>query len=248
LGFFGTLKKSGAKFLERMPGYWERVQRPLIKMQQKAKISEAKLKHDVATEVARGKWQRHTTRGTDTIESRFAHRRWSDNAHASVERETVARLARQQLSTHRAQCRHVDCRVCDGFFRSIFCAAEPRPIIGGLLALVPEQNHAKALRIARRVALFVPHWAIATALAMLTVGSLYFSQRGALWFWRGPHSGLIAALLEAVPYLGPLLSSVPAFLLAFGAGGWTPLWVAVIYLAIQELENNVISPIIMAAD
>ena len=33
---------------------------------------------------------------------------------------------------------------------------------------------------------------------------------------------------------------------AVGEGGMTPLWVVLAYLAVQALENNVISPLIMA--
>jgi predicted PurR-regulated permease PerM len=58
--------------------------------------------------------------------------------------------------------------------------------------------------------------------------------------------GLIAGIFEAVPYLGPILSAAPALLLALGKGGMTPVWVLVIYAAIQALENNVILTIIFA--
>jgi len=58
--------------------------------------------------------------------------------------------------------------------------------------------------------------------------------------------GLIAGIFESVPYLGPLLSAVPALFFALGKGGMAPLWVVLVYLAVQLLENNVISPLIMA--
>jgi predicted PurR-regulated permease PerM len=58
--------------------------------------------------------------------------------------------------------------------------------------------------------------------------------------------GLIAGVLEAIPYIGPLLSAVPALLFALGKGGMTPVWVVLAYLAVQALENNVILPLIMA--
>jgi predicted PurR-regulated permease PerM len=58
--------------------------------------------------------------------------------------------------------------------------------------------------------------------------------------------GLIAAVFEAIPYLGPLLSAVPALLFALSEGGLTPLWVLLVYLGVQLLENNVITPLIMA--
>jgi predicted PurR-regulated permease PerM len=58
--------------------------------------------------------------------------------------------------------------------------------------------------------------------------------------------GLIAGVLEAIPFMGPILSAVPALLFAVGKGGMTPLWVVLAYCAIQALENNVILPLIMA--
>ena len=58
--------------------------------------------------------------------------------------------------------------------------------------------------------------------------------------------GLIAAVLEAIPYLGPLLSAIPAVMFSLTKGGLTPVWVMVAYLGVQLLENNVIAPHIMA--
>jgi predicted PurR-regulated permease PerM len=58
--------------------------------------------------------------------------------------------------------------------------------------------------------------------------------------------GLIAGVMAAVPFLGPVLSAVPALLLALGIGGMTPLWVLLAYIVVQALEGNVIQPLVMA--
>ncbi|MBL9138148.1 MAG: AI-2E family transporter [Verrucomicrobiales bacterium] len=58
--------------------------------------------------------------------------------------------------------------------------------------------------------------------------------------------GSIAGLLEAVPFIGPLLSTVPGLLLAAGNCRLTPLWVALVYAGVQMLENHVILPFVMA--
>jgi predicted PurR-regulated permease PerM len=126
---------------------------------------------------------------------------------------------------------------------------DPRPIIGSIFALVPERHHAQTLIILRRIGKFLPGWAGATLLGMLTIGVMVFLL---MWPIFGPVDalvlGLIAAVLEAVPYVGPLLSAVPALLFALGQGGNTLLWVLAAYLAIQALENNVILPLIMARE
>ena len=84
-------------------------------------------------------------------------------------------------------------------------------------------------------------------LGMVTIGLLVFLFMWPIFgFMDALVLGLIAGVLEVVPFLGPLISTVPALLLAVGKGGMTPLWVVLVYLAIQAVENNVILPFIMA--
>jgi predicted PurR-regulated permease PerM len=133
------------------------------------------------------------------------------------------------------------------FFGVTFTLMNPRPIFGAIFSIVPERHHQQTLTILQKIGKFLPTWAFATLLAMLTVGLLVFLL---MWpFFGFPDAlvlGLIAGVFEAVPYLGPLLSAVPALFFALGKGGMTPVWVLLVYLAVQLLENNVISPLIMA--
>jgi predicted PurR-regulated permease PerM len=123
----------------------------------------------------------------------------------------------------------------------------PRPIFGAVFSLVPERHHDKTLTIMQRIGKFVPGWAGATLLGMLTIGLLVFLLMWPIFgFMDALVLGLIAGIMEAVPYLGPLLSAVPALLFAVGKGGMTPLWVVLAYCAVQALENNVILPFIMS--
>jgi predicted PurR-regulated permease PerM len=57
--------------------------------------------------------------------------------------------------------------------------------------------------------------------------------------------GLIAGLLTFVPYLGPIAAGVPIVLFAALDGPQTALWVLLAYTAIQQVEGNVLDPIIM---
>jgi len=56
---------------------------------------------------------------------------------------------------------------------------------------------------------------------------------------------LIAGLLEALPTIGPIISAVPALIVAFTYNPTLALFVALIYFAIQMLENNILVPKIM---
>ncbi len=84
-------------------------------------------------------------------------------------------------------------------------------------------------------------------ISMLTIGSLFFLLMWPIFgFIDAVLLGLIACLLSAIPFLGPLLSLIPALLLAIGEGGRTPVWVVLAYFAVQALEGNVILPLIMS--
>lgn len=57
---------------------------------------------------------------------------------------------------------------------------------------------------------------------------------------------IIAGLLEIVPNIGPIFSAVPAITIAFLTFGWpAAIAVTVLYLIVQQLENNLIVPKIM---
>jgi len=57
---------------------------------------------------------------------------------------------------------------------------------------------------------------------------------------------IIAGITELVPVAGPILGAVPAILVAFGQSPYLALAVAILYLLIQQLENNIIVPKVMA--
>lgn len=57
--------------------------------------------------------------------------------------------------------------------------------------------------------------------------------------------GLIAAIAEAVPIVGPLLGAIPAVLVAATVSPELALAVAAIYLVLQIVEGNILVPLVM---
>jgi predicted PurR-regulated permease PerM len=53
---------------------------------------------------------------------------------------------------------------------------------------------------------------------------------------------LLAGIFEIVPFLGPLLSAIPAVFFAFAQSPGRAIIVALLYLGIQQLENTLIVP------
>lgn len=56
--------------------------------------------------------------------------------------------------------------------------------------------------------------------------------------------GLIAALLDFVPFFGPIVAGVLAVLFAFTEGPQTALYVAILMLAVQQVEGNLLMPLV----
>lgn len=52
--------------------------------------------------------------------------------------------------------------------------------------------------------------------------------------------------MEFVPYIGPILSLIPAIIIALGISWKATLIIVGLYFIIQQLENNVLVPIIMS--
>ena len=56
---------------------------------------------------------------------------------------------------------------------------------------------------------------------------------------------VLAGSLELIPYVGPILSAIPAVILALLISPILALWTLVVYIVIQQLENNLLVPKIM---
>ena len=245
--FYTPLKDSVTNLSEVLPGYWERLQKPLIKMEQHAKLSEVRLQAEVTTEIANsGAANGETVSQQEPSEP--------DPSTAPKESNTIRSSLAQMLrgivgsftkvAFNGAQMLVILVTV---FFCVIFMLMNPRPIIGAVFSFVPERHQGVAVVIMHRICRFTPAWGGPTLAGMLTIGFLVFLL---MWPLLGLMDaivlGLIAGLLECIPFLGPTFSTVPALLLALGKGGMTPLWVLLAYIGVQALENNIVLPLIMS--
>ena len=83
----------------------------------------------------------------------------------------------------------------------------------------------------------------------VTVGIASYAGLTALSMFVDPVFGrfavllaLIAGILELVPFIGPIIAAVPAVLIGLAAGPAGFLAALLLYLLIQQLENNVLVP------
>lgn len=56
--------------------------------------------------------------------------------------------------------------------------------------------------------------------------------------------GLLAALLEFIPFIGPIISAVPAILLAFAEGPDKAFYTLLLFILVQQIEGNLLEPMV----
>jgi predicted PurR-regulated permease PerM len=130
-------------------------------------------------------------------------------------------------------------------FVAIYIALDPRTYRRGILHLVPHSGRAKAIEVMDATGVTLRRWLVAQLTGMVIIGALTTAVLLLLDVRAAVALGIIAGILEFVPYFGPILSSLPAIAMGFLDGPEKALWVALTYLVIQQLEGNVVTPLLM---
>ena len=138
--------------------------------------------------------------------------------------------------------------VADGYviiFLAIFLALQPKVYRAGLVMLVPKAGRARANEVLDCISSTLVKWVLGRLVSMLFVGVLTWAGLTWLGMPQGAVLGLFAGLVTFIPNIGPIISMVPAVLLAFFHGGPSEaLYVVILYLVVQTLESSAISPVV----
>lgn len=125
----------------------------------------------------------------------------------------------------------------------VFIAADPDLYRRGLLKLVPRGARHQAREAVGAVAHALRRWLLAQGIAMLSIGLL---TGIGLWILGVPMAlglGILAGLMAFIPYIGPFVSAGPGILLAFSIDPATALYALMLYIGVQQVEGNVITPL-----
>jgi predicted PurR-regulated permease PerM len=114
-----------------------------------------------------------------------------------------------------------------------------------LRAVLPQSMENTVIRIWERVRLRVGHWFRIQILLSLFVGLLVFISLLILGVKYSFILGIIAAIFEIVPIAGPIFAGAASILVALTQSPSLAIWVAIIFILIQQLESNILTPLIM---
>lgn len=129
---------------------------------------------------------------------------------------------------------------------AVYLVAQPQQAVGWVVRFFPPRRRDRAWGVLSDVRSGLLSWLKGRLVSMLVIGVL---ATGALYLIGVPGAlflGILAGLLEFVPLVGPIVAAVPPLLIAFVSGGpLDVLWVFLAYLAIQQIESNILEPLVM---
>jgi predicted PurR-regulated permease PerM len=130
------------------------------------------------------------------------------------------------------------------FFTGLFLAFDPTLYVRGAIRLVPPGYRVRFGEVIGGIGYTLKWWLIGQGITMTVIAT---ATSIGLWLLGVPLAfvlGVIAGLFNFIPNFGPLFSMVPATLLALTISPERAIGVIVLFLVLQNLEGNVLTPLI----
>lgn len=143
-----------------------------------------------------------------------------------------------------------------GFFSGVFAfflvlvmtfymTVEENAIKKVVWSIAPDKHQIYIMNLIKRMQEKIGLWLRGQLILSLVIFVLIFVGLSILGVKYALVLALVAAITEFVPYLGPVLASVPAVFLALTDSFMLAVFVVILYSIVQWTENNIIVPKIM---
>jgi len=129
-------------------------------------------------------------------------------------------------------------------FVSLFFAIEPDTYVNNFVRLIPQDKRQRVRDTLSTVNDTLKKWLLTRAASMIEVGILSFIGLQLLDMPLTLSLALIAAIGAFIPTFGPILALIPAVLVALIQSPETAVLVVVLYLAIQMIDNYLVTPLL----
>lgn len=130
-------------------------------------------------------------------------------------------------------------------FLTIYFSISPGSLVNGGLRLVPREHRGRVKEVIHCLKVRLRGWILGTGIAMLAVGT---GVGTGLWLIGVPLPitfGILAGLLELVPYVGQIVAALLPALVALTISPYHALLVIVLFLIVDQLDAHVIQPLVM---
>jgi len=128
---------------------------------------------------------------------------------------------------------------------SFYISVQKKGVQRVLTAIMPINYRDYILNLWERAQKKLGRWLQGQLCLAILVGVLVYISLSLLNVKYALLLGIISAILELFPYIGPVLAAIPGIILGFLQAPILGLWVLIVYLVIQQIESYVIAPLVM---
>lgn len=125
-------------------------------------------------------------------------------------------------------------------------AVNPTVLIDSFLRLLPEARRGDAREILDRVRTAWIGWMIALGIDMLVLGGLLYIGMRIIGLNFAVGFAVFSALMTVIPNYGSVISAIPPILDGLSQSPKMAVLVLIVYLIVNQIEGNLILPLIMA--
>ena len=129
---------------------------------------------------------------------------------------------------------------------SFYLAVQEDGVENFLRIVTPVKSHAYVIGLWKRSQTKIGHWMQGQLLLGLIIGMLVYLGLMVLGISHALLLAFVAAFFELIPVFGPIISAIPAVLIALASSGLSEgLLVIGLYLIIHQFENNLLYPLVV---
>jgi predicted PurR-regulated permease PerM len=169
----------------------------------------------------------------------------SQTAVAPMEGEEALSAA-AQVAIWLSQITNVTLGILATFTLALYWTVESGRIKQTFFVIVPMRHRDEVRQLVATIEQIVSSYVLGQGVLVLAVGTLALIAYLILGLPYAFFLAIIAGIMEAVPLIGPFLGAVPATIIAFSISPLTAVLVIVATLVIQQIENSVLVPRVMA--
>ena len=129
-------------------------------------------------------------------------------------------------------------------FVGIYLAAQPRVYVDGFITLFPIPRRRRTREVMNELGDTLAQWMLGKVVSMLIIAVATSLGLALLGVPLALALGIIAGLLDFIPYIGPIMAAVPAIMLALSESPTLALYVVLLFVGLQLLEGYIVLPLI----
>lgn len=131
------------------------------------------------------------------------------------------------------------------FVVTFYMVVEENMMRRALRSVAPAKYHAYIERLLGKIQKKIGLWLRGQAILSFLIFFLSFVGLSILGVHYALVLALVAGLTEFMPLIGPIIGAIPAIFIAFNQDPLLAVWVILLYILIQRLENDLLVPRIM---